>query len=160
VVCVTVGLLQLSVAVGVGQVAMAPHVLFCANVILTGQAVNVGGVWSTLQGFAVTTTLNAHVAVKLFASFAVYVMAVVPTGKQLPMLGCPAAWVMLGVLQLSVALGVSQTAIAPQALFWVTLIFAGQFVNIGGVWSTLQGFAVTMMLNAQAVVRLFPSLAV
>jgi hypothetical protein len=87
-------------------------------------------------------------------------MAVVPTGKHAPLADWPVVWFTIGTPQLSVAMGVCQVAMAPHALFWVILILVGQVVNVGAVWSTLQGFAATITLNAQDAVKLLPSLAV
>jgi hypothetical protein len=84
----SVGVPQLSVTTGVDQVAIAQVVPVAVSTErLLGQKSNTGGMVSLAQSFGlgVTMTSKLHVAVRPFtrASWAVYVIVVLPTGKQL-----------------------------------------------------------------------------
>jgi hypothetical protein len=159
----TEGVVQLSVAVGGIQVAMAvvPAVV---KAIFAGQADNTGGVTSVVHGLVcVTTTLNLHVAVLFFASVAVYVTVLVPIGKAPPLVKPAVALVAKdteGVVQLSVAVGGIQVAMAVVPAV-VKAIFAGQADNTGGVTSVVHGLVcVTTTLKLHVAVLFFASEAV
>jgi hypothetical protein len=93
--------------------------------ILTGQEVNTG------DSLSVTVTLNEHIAEFPFASVAVKVTSVVPTGNVDP-LGNPDVCAITIPGQLSLAAGAVQFTTAPQTpgvLF--TEIFTGHEVKTG-----------------------------
>ena len=72
-------------------------------------------------------------------------MVVVPIGKQEPLVKPTIGAEVIdteGVEQLSAAVGAVQVAVA-QSVVVDTLIFAGQFVKVGGVTSLSQGFVFT-----------------
>jgi hypothetical protein len=102
-----------------------------------------------------TVTLNVHVAILFFVSFAVYVTVVEPTLKHKP------DWwdvVNVGVPQLSVTVGAIQRAMEQlSALF--NEIFAGQFLITGLIVSLKHGL-LTVTENVQRVVLPLVSRAV
>jgi hypothetical protein len=137
---VTFGVEQLSVAVGAVQTAptVVTVVLGIARLMLLGQAVNTGAVWSFAQSLnGWTVMLNVQVAVLLAASLAVYVMGVVPTEKLAPEL---TLFAIVGVEQLSVAVGAVQVAVVVVAVAFgrVRVILVGQFAKMGATRSVAQ----------------------
>ena len=153
---------QLSVAVGAVHVAVAVVAPTAAVfTILAGQSESTGLVRSFVHGSAVlTVTVNAHVAVLLLASLAVYVTVVAPTANAAPDTCVPVTVTAPG--QLSVAVGavhVAVAVVAPAAA--VFTILAGQAVSTGLVRSFVHGSAVlTVTVNAHVAVLLLASLAV
>ena len=123
---VTVGVTQLSVAVGAIQVtlfAQIPGVL--STKIFEGHDVNTGAFVSF------TLTVNEHVAILPAASAALYITTLVPTGNVEP-LGNNEVSVTVAVPHLSVAVGAAQEATpeqVPPTLF--TTILLGQKVKTG-----------------------------
>ena len=144
-VTVTEGVVQLSAAVGAVHEALA-QLPVVVKFMLVGQFVNVGAVASVAQGSTttfVTVTVKTQVAMLPFASVALYVIVVVPTGKHEPIpkpeVGAEVTDTE-GVVQLSVAVGAVQVAFA-QVPVVDKLIFDGQLANVGGVASVSQGLA-------------------
>jgi hypothetical protein len=157
----TEGVLHASVAVGAVQDATAV-VVAVVKFLFVGQAVNVGGVTSFVQGF-VTFTLKLHIDILFAASIAMYVTIVVPVGNTPPFVK-PVVGIVVkdteGTVQLSVAVGAVQfaTAVVPVV---VKFIFAGQAVMTGGVISFVQGFVlVTTTLKRHVAVFALASVAV
>ena len=140
VVKLTEGVVQLSVAVGAVHEAIAV-VVAVVKFIFVGHAVNTGGTLSVAQLLDwVTVTVKLHVAVLFLASVAVYLMVVVPIGNAPPFVKPTVGLVVKdtdGVVQLSVAVGAVQDAIAVVVAV-VKLIFVGQAVNTGGTLSVAQ----------------------
>ena len=139
-VCVTVAVLQLSVAVATAQLTFQ-QVPAAVGVFTTfaGQVMT-GGVASVAQGSTttwVTTTLKAQIIVLPLASVAIYFTRVVPIGKHEPF-APPTSCATEGVPQLSVAAGVVQEALA-QLVVVVKLMLVGQEVKVGGMASVKQG---------------------
>ena len=129
----TVGVEQLSVAVGTVHVATAvvPVVVL---LIFVGQAVKIGLIISVEHvSKKVIETVKLHVAVLFLASIAVYVTVVVPIGNAPPLVkpvvGLVAKLTM-GVEQLSVAVGAIHDAVAVVPVV-VLMIFVGHAVKIG-----------------------------
>ena len=112
-----------------------------------------------------TVTVNTQVAALPFASVALYVIVVVPTGKHEPIpkpgMGAEVTDTE-GVPQLSVAVGAVHEALA-QVPVVVKFMLVGQFVNVGAVASVAQGSTavfVTVTVNVQVAVLPFASVAV
>jgi hypothetical protein len=118
---------QLSVIVGAVQVTFVPHVPAFASaftVIVEGQP-EITGLFTSF-----TTTLNVQVAVLPDASVAVYVTAVVPTGKKSP----DAFVLVIFTTQLSVTVGgvhVTFVPHVPAPVPALTVIVVGQLSMIG-----------------------------
>ena len=95
----------------------------------------------------VTVTVKTQVAMLPFASVALYVIVVVPTGKHEPIpkpeVGAEVT-VTEGVEQLSAAVGAVHEALA-QLLVVVKFMLVGQFVNVGAVASVAQGSTTTFV---------------
>ena len=141
---------QLSEAVGFAQFGVA-QVPVVVKLMLVGQLAIVGGVASFAHGSTavfVTVTVKIQVATLPFASVALYVTVVVPTGKHEP-IPKPAVGAEVtdteGVEQLSAAVGAVHEALA-QLPVVVKLMFDVQLANVGGVASVSQGLA-TPQLN-------------
>ena len=93
--------------------------------------------WQIAVGGVISRTVTTHeqVAVLPARSVARKVKLVVPTGKVEPETG-PLVWVTAGVPQLSVATGVVKVYVCPQVpALLLTVILAGQELNVGGVGS-------------------------
>ena len=159
----TIGIVQLSVPVGAVQLANAV-VPFVVKLIFEGQAVKTGGIISVAHGsINVTVTVKLHVAVLFLASVAVYLTVVVPIGNAPPFVKPTVglvAKVMEGVVQLSVAVGAVQDAIAVVPVV-VKLIFEGQAVKTGGIISVAHGsINVTVTVKLHVAVLFLASVAV
>lgn len=159
VVNVKTGVPQLSVAVGVVQDARAV-VPVVVKLKFAGHT-NEGGVTSFVHEFVlVTVTAKLHVDVLFFASVAVYVTVVVPTGNAPPFVK-PAVGLVVNateaVPQASVAVGAAHeaTAVVPVV---VKFLFVGHAVKTGGVKSFVQGF-VTVTLKLHITILLLASIA-
>jgi hypothetical protein len=152
----TVGVPQLSDAVGAVQLAIA-QLLVVVKLIFVGQLVKVGGVASVSHGSVlVTVTVKEQVAELPFASVALYETVVVPTGKHEPIPKPDVGEVVkdtVGVPQLSDAVGAVQLAIA-QLLVVVKLIFVGQLVKVGGVASVSHGSVLVTVTVKEQVAEL------
>ena len=159
---VTEGGVQLSVAVGAVQLtnAVVPVV---AKGVLAGHTVKTGGVISVKQGsIYVTLTLKLHVAVLFLASVAVYLTVVVPIGNAPPFVKPTVglvANVTEGVVQLSVAVGAVQDAIAVVPVV-AKLIFEGHAVKTGGIISVAHGSIYITITVKLHIVLFFTSEAV
>jgi hypothetical protein len=149
-VLVMVGVLvQLSVAVGAVQVAVAVVPVVVKD-IFAGQALNTGAVVSDKHGL-VTVTVKRHVALLFLASVAVYITLVAPTGKAAPEL---CVLMSAGVVvQLSVTVGAAQVAVAVVPVV-VKLILVGQLVNRGTIVSVRQGLFIVTVKRQTAVLFL------
>ena len=106
----------------------------------------------------VTLTVKVQGTALLFAaSLAVYVMVVMPNGNAEPLVrptvGAEVTVAIILAVQLSLTVGAVQ--VTTWVLFKVViLIFAGQFVKIGGVISVVQGLllvTVTVKLHGKAL---------
>jgi hypothetical protein len=151
---------QLSVTVGAVHVATAV-VLVVVKLIFAGQPVIMGGKTSGEHGLVEeTVTVNIHGMALLFAaSFAVYVIVVVPIGNAEPLtkpaVGALVTEGVIFVVQLSVTVGVVHIAPAVVPVV-VKLVFAGQFVIVGGATSGEQELLpLTVTVKAHGVALLF-----
>jgi hypothetical protein len=129
---VTSASLQLSIATGITQVVFLQESKL-VKTTLVGQKAKRGLMVSVAQGLA-TVTVNEQVAVLFFASAAVKATVVVPNPKH--ELGA-LVLVMVGMPQLSVAVGAVQVASVQESMLTIEIL-VGQRVKTGLMVSTTQ----------------------